>query len=56
LHVPSVLPVHVPPQLLPSLVQAVWPLWGDPVTGEHVPCFPLRSQAWHEPVQVVSQQ
>jgi hypothetical protein len=57
LQVPSVFPEQDPPQLLPSLLQAVWPLWGAPDgTGEHVPCLPLMSHAWHEPVQAVSQQ
>jgi hypothetical protein len=51
------LPAHEPPQLVPSLVQAVRPACGAPEgTGEHVPSFILMSHAWHEPEQAVSQQ
>jgi hypothetical protein len=43
--------------VLPSLLQALWPLCGAPEpTSEHVPSLVEMSQAWHDPVQVVSQQ
>lgn len=54
---PSDFPVQVPPHALPSLAQAVRLPCGAPeATGVQVPCMPLMSQAWHEPVQAVSQQ
>jgi len=57
LQVPSALPLHWPPQVLPSLAQAVRLPCGAPeATGVHVPCMPLRSHASHWPVQAVLQQ
>ena len=53
----SDLPLQLPPQLLPSLVHLSRVPCGAPEgTGEHVPCLPLISQAWHWPEQALSQQ
>jgi len=48
---------QLPPQVLPSLVQlGRLPCGAPEATGVHVPRLPLKSHAWHEPVQAVSQQ
>ncbi len=44
-------PSQAPPQPEPSLVQAVRAPTGAPVTGEQVPTWPARLQAWHWPPQ-----
>jgi len=51
-------PSQNPPQLLPSVAQALRPPWGascEPI-GEQVPSLPATSQALHPPVQLLLQQ
>jgi hypothetical protein len=49
-------PSQLPPQAEPSVVQAVRAPCGAPATGVQVPLLPATSQAWHWPLQAVSQQ
>lgn len=42
-----VVPLQVPPHDVPSVAQAGRPPTGFPVTGEHVPTFPVTLHAWH---------
>ena len=56
-HIPSVRPVQLPPQVGSEPVQGVRLPWGAPVaTGVQVPWNPVRSHASHEFVQAVLQQ
>jgi len=52
----GLVPLHAPPQTVPSEAHAVRGLRGAPVTGVQVPTLPVSAQAWHCPVQAVSQQ
>jgi hypothetical protein len=52
----AAVPSQAPPQVVPAPVQAVREPRGAPVTGEQVPKSPVTLQAWHWPVQALSQQ
>ncbi len=56
LHAVVVTPSHAAPQLVGVAVHALRDPCGAPFAGEHVPIAPLTSQAWHCPVQPLSQQ